>query len=628
MGGRDTGVLLRQIRTLFTSGTLCGLSDSQLLESFVARRDGSWESAFAILLQRHGPMVLGVCRRILVDPQDVEDAFQATFLVLTRKAGSIRVDGSVGRWLFGVATRVARRARADVRRRRAREKTGVERLELAAREAAGTRAELADLQAVLAEELVKLPARFQAPVVLCDLEGSSHEQAARWLGWPVGTVKSRLSRARARLRRRLRQRGLAPNDLALAVPSFRVAVPARLIEATTDAARVYSAGRWATAAFGSTSVALLTKGVLRTMLLTKPKLAAVALVVMLSGSAALVSQTTAQKPGRPGTVKASFIPIREADEAAKADAALDLVILERAWADAIPRRDLSVVNRILADDFIGIDLDGHLYSKTTIIPDLRSGDSTSESIELDEIHTCILGDTAVVTCRVKNRSAPAWGRRTDVYVKRQGRWQCLASHMCPITETIHAEGQTRRKAPAVVPVAGTSLVGPPSQRGDAITKLRPRFECLVERVRVHAGQAVKKGDPLVDVFGVELIKAKNEFRAREVQWIGQRRILQLREQNFKSKSISHQLLVDTQNDEEKSRLELQTAREKLKILGLDDEAIERVGQEDGAQKARLTLRSPVDGTVVEVGAELGNLYDTKSVVIVIDGRSPEGTPRP
>src|SRR5438874_5571273 len=190
----NSGAVLRRIQALLDAGTSCGLSDGQLLERFLARRDEVSELAFTVLVERHGPMVLGVCRRFLVDPHDAEDAFQATFLVLVRKAGSIRVDGSVGRWLFGVARRVAARARADVRRRRGRERAGLDRLEVEADDWSLAAVDRAELRAILAEELGRLPARFQAPVILCDVEGSSHEEAARRLGWPIGTVKSRLSR--------------------------------------------------------------------------------------------------------------------------------------------------------------------------------------------------------------------------------------------------------------------------------------------------------------------------------------------------------------------------------------------------------------------------------------------------
>ena len=196
----NSGVVLRQVHALLEVGTFGGLSDRQLLDRFLARHDDVSELAFTVLVERHGPMVLGVCRRILVDPNDAEDAFQATFLVLVRKAASVRVNGSVGRWLFGVATRVATRARADARRRLGRERPGLERLKVVTVEDPLPAIDRADLRSALTEEIGRLPARLQAAVIVCDLEGCSYEQAAQQLGWPVGTVKSRLSRARALLR--------------------------------------------------------------------------------------------------------------------------------------------------------------------------------------------------------------------------------------------------------------------------------------------------------------------------------------------------------------------------------------------------------------------------------------------
>src|SRR5262245_16887696 len=131
MGGVRLGVTLRRMQGLLSAGTFSGLSDGELLERFLERRDEIAELAFAVLVERHGPMVLRVCRRIIRDPHDAEDAFQATFLVLARKGRSVRVQGSLGRWLFGVATRVATRARSDQRRRRAHERSGLDRLETA-----------------------------------------------------------------------------------------------------------------------------------------------------------------------------------------------------------------------------------------------------------------------------------------------------------------------------------------------------------------------------------------------------------------------------------------------------------------------------------------------------------------
>ena len=240
MTRRSSGAVLRQMQTLFTAGSCNGLSDRQLLDRFVARRDVVAELAFTTLVERHGPMVLGVCRRVLADSHDAEDAFQATFLVLVRRAGSIRVDGSLGRWLYGVATRVAARSWANGRRRRARERSGLYRVDANLRDASADTADLANVQSIVAEELGKLPARFQAPIVLCDLEGSSHEEAAQFLRCPVGTIKSRLSRARARLRRGLIRRGMAPPDLSNILPFLSATLPRRLVELTSQSAQTWS----------------------------------------------------------------------------------------------------------------------------------------------------------------------------------------------------------------------------------------------------------------------------------------------------------------------------------------------------------------------------------------------------
>jgi RNA polymerase sigma factor (sigma-70 family) len=176
-------------------------SDTQLLRRFAAGRD---EQAFAALVERHGPLVLSVCRRVLGTVQDAEDAFQATFLVLARKAGRLRDPGLLGNWLYGVASRIARKARAARAKRRLREKQPP----LPTPYPAATAGEADDVKRVLAEELGHLPAAHRAAVGLCYLEGKTNSEAARLLRWPVGTVKGRLARARALLRDRLTRRGL------------------------------------------------------------------------------------------------------------------------------------------------------------------------------------------------------------------------------------------------------------------------------------------------------------------------------------------------------------------------------------------------------------------------------------
>ena len=203
--------VFRDIDTLFRAGTSNGMTDAQLLDRFRARSDqSSSEAAFAGLMARHGPMVLGVCRRALSNPEDVADAFQATFLILVRKANSVRVDDSLGRWLYGVSRRVSVRAKRTAARRSTPE---IPKVELAVNPAADL--DLNELRVVLDDEIDRLPAKYRSAVVLCDLDGLGQDEAARQLGCAVGTIKSRLSRAREKLRSRLMRRGIAPSACAL-----------------------------------------------------------------------------------------------------------------------------------------------------------------------------------------------------------------------------------------------------------------------------------------------------------------------------------------------------------------------------------------------------------------------------
>jgi RNA polymerase sigma factor (sigma-70 family) len=287
---RTNGTVLRQLQTLFDLGSIGDLTDGQLLERFTTNGDESSELAFAALVERHGPMVLRVCRNALVDPNDAQDAFQVTFLVLVRKARSLWVRDSLGPWLHRVACRVASRARASAARRRAYE-----------RRAAESRPALMfppddwkDVCSILHEEIDRLPERCRVPVVLCDLEGLTHEQAARRLSWPIGTVKSRLTLGRDRLRGRLIRRGMAPTAGLLPISSTAqsapAALPAGLIEATVKAARSVAAGLTTAGAVPAT-VHLLLKGVLTAMFMTKIRLALLACGLLATGVAVLAQQS-------------------------------------------------------------------------------------------------------------------------------------------------------------------------------------------------------------------------------------------------------------------------------------------------------------------------------------------------
>ncbi len=272
MATGESRPLAQHLERLWNSGTVSGLSDAELVRRFTGSKGPAGEQAFEALLGRHGPMVLGVCRHILRRPQDVDDAFQATFLVLVRKAGSIRVDESLGPWLYGVAYRTAIRARSKVVRYHLEETNDLE----AAAADPGGGAFAWEIRPMLHEELNRLPEKYRSPIVLCHLEGKSHEEAARMLDWPVGTLSGRLSRGRQLLKDRLQRRGLTASAgmLAARFPGEALpALPSRLAELTLKAALGSGAGTTIT-----TSVLALTQGVLNAMLIHSLKRAALILV--------------------------------------------------------------------------------------------------------------------------------------------------------------------------------------------------------------------------------------------------------------------------------------------------------------------------------------------------------------
>jgi RNA polymerase sigma factor (sigma-70 family) len=256
MSWRMEGRAAQQVEQLLEAGTVSGLSPEQLLQRFVTRRD---EAAFAALVGRYGPMVRGVCRSVLGHEHDADDAFQATFLLLARRAGSIRGDaGRLGGWLHRVARRVATRAGRTASRCRVREGAG----KLAPEPAAPAPPAESDLPRLLHEELDRLPAAYRAPIRLCYWEGLTHEEAARQLRWPLGTVKGRLARARRTLRVRLEARGAAVSTAALAASLTRdacAAVPPWLCESTARAAASLAAGR-ALSQVATAAVAALVTG--------------------------------------------------------------------------------------------------------------------------------------------------------------------------------------------------------------------------------------------------------------------------------------------------------------------------------------------------------------------------------
>ncbi|MHB1559215.1 MAG: sigma-70 family RNA polymerase sigma factor [Isosphaeraceae bacterium] len=635
MAGRGTSSMLGRMQTLLGAGTFGGLSDRELLDLFLAHRDEVAELAFAVLVERHGPMVLGVCRRLVGDPHEAEDAFQATFLVLVRRARSVRVEDSLGRWLFGVATRVAAHARSDARRRKARERNGLGRLDATGSDTIAADAGRAEIRELIAQEIAALPARYQAAVLLCDLEGTSHEEASRRLGWPIGTVKSRLSRARACLRDRLTRRGVSPADFSIATALLPAAPSSALVESTGRAALAVISGRMRPLATLSAPVADLTQGVLRTMVFRRIQLAAAALLMAAVGSAALFGQ--ASDRGQAGQPAARRAPVR-VDSSEVNDDRIEIEMLVRAWADAFGRLDTAVVGRILADEYEGIDWTGTRHDRASYLARVRQ---PRTPVQVQELKVRLFGQTGIVFVRTTWNSPVPRERRqsaTKVYVKRRGRWQCVASQsdseegliaadphhesMSKIAELLRMSGndpkqkeadsirqdcmrchvakavdwseKLRQQIHSTIEQAPTGRI--------PITMVHSPADCEVERVHVKEGQDVKKGAPLVDLLSTYLAFAKNDFELAQIQWDHDRKVLDYKAPLAKGGTLPQKELLDAENAEAQSRVKMRRAREALAIFGLTDEDIAHIKKEEGIDRTRFTLRAPSDGKVIGLEA--------------------------
>jgi RNA polymerase sigma factor (sigma-70 family) len=286
---------------LLTVGTLGTLSDGELLDHFRRDSEATGQEAFRILVERHGAMVLGVCRSLVRDPHEAEDAFQATFLVLVRRAESIRRRETIAPWLYGVACRVARRARIRSARRRKREVAVA--ADLPARQ--DSEIESAPEDQALQEEIRHLPESLRAPLILCCLEGHTYELAARRLGLRESTLRGRLHRARKRLESRLRRRGVvAPIVAQGGEPgkSLLPPAPSSLIETTTRFAARWSqlSGLLAGAEAVPGSIAALAQGVINAMLVQTVKVWGLATILTLGvvGTFVVAQQEKKSVPAR------------------------------------------------------------------------------------------------------------------------------------------------------------------------------------------------------------------------------------------------------------------------------------------------------------------------------------------
>jgi RNA polymerase sigma factor (sigma-70 family) len=300
MDAGPVNAVLQHVRRLATVETVRALPDNQLLQRFLASQE---EAAFAALLHRHGPMVWRVCQRVLRHRQDAEDVFQATFLALARKAATIRKMASVACWLHGVAYRLARRLQAEKARKLTWRPGPTDQPHDPADQASGQ-----ELQAVLDEELDQLPDKYRTPLVLCYLEGRTRDEAAKHLGWSLGTFKRRLDRGRKLLATRLTRRGVTLGVTlfsAVLVPdAVSAAVPPTLINLICKAVTPKGAGEAATGIL-SAQVAALTEGMVNAMAKAKLKLvAAVVLAVLTLAGGMGLWAAHQMRAGEPPTLQA------------------------------------------------------------------------------------------------------------------------------------------------------------------------------------------------------------------------------------------------------------------------------------------------------------------------------------
>lgn len=305
MATTSLGSVLQRLRRSIDCREEAGSTDCQLLDAYIARRDAS---SFEAIVRRRGPMVLGVCLRILQNEADAEDAFQATFLVLVRKATTIRPRTMLGNWLYGVAQSTALKARAMRTKRSAKERWAAASIESQNNTESSDR-----LLALLDQELKALPDKYRAAIVLCDLSGASIKEAAQQLGCPPATVGTRLARGRRLLARRVSRRGLALSinmvAATVAQQASAATVPTRLLASTVEAARLYGPGRALATGAISARILALTEGALKNMLLTKLKIATACclIVSVLAAGTSVLSYSAAAARGQapPAPVAAS-----------------------------------------------------------------------------------------------------------------------------------------------------------------------------------------------------------------------------------------------------------------------------------------------------------------------------------
>jgi RNA polymerase sigma factor (sigma-70 family) len=377
-------------------------------------------------------MAWGVCRRLLKNYHDAEDAFQATFLVLVRRAASIVPREMVVNWLHGVAHRTALKARATAARRRRRESqvTDMPESEAAERDLGH------DLQPVLDQELSRLPDKYRVPIVLCDLEGKTRKQASAQLGWPEGTVAGRLSRARKMLAESLARRGIALSAEALAVELARQAAlasaPAALVSSTIKAAILFATGKAAQGAI-SARVAALTQGVLQAMLLSKHKTAVVVFLVALLGLGGALGWTGRAAEGGLGLQQSS----PERPDAKRDDDNLrnTLLALDKHCREAAGRGDWQEYQKFLPAGYLGVESVNKCDQRGNVeaVKHYRPAEWQIRDVDVFRVGKDAAVLTYIYSCKVFSPDGRLLQTRrnhrsTSVWVQRNGGWVTVFCH--------------------------------------------------------------------------------------------------------------------------------------------------------------------------------------------------------
>ena len=594
------------IREMVLTRDAAGVSDSQLLKLFLTGHD---EAAFEAIVRRHGPMILGVCKRVLQNASDAEDAFQATFLVLVRKARTLTQPELLGHWLFGVAYQTARAARNAASRRRAKEG------QVIPKQGESAPNEWRDVLPILDAELNRLPAKYRAPIVLCDLQQKSRKDVAQALGLPEGTLASRLARARALLAKRLTRRGVTLSGAAVAASLGETAAApsAALVQLTVRAGTASLAGQSAALGIGSAKAIKLSETVLKMMLLNKLKLVS-AFILSCTLLTAGLGAWTVQHSRSLGAALESPEGTRAADlpGVGVADAKLFQQTLDAAAAIADPKARLELLLRIAHAQLDAGDRPGALATATQALTVARGfvanreqfdaflkiaslqndagqkAESRATAREAEKIGFASPGAT-VIHDSEENLVylLSSWGEFEDCLRiaaasknNKLATLQALADGVLPNKETDPAARQALQKAAemAVRPIPDRTMGGaiPPGKNPTGVLaaiaaacarigSLKQAFESVDAIANLRDGVAKRVDGVERSGIGVKVFAGIANEQVLRGDYRGARETAARLPSNFKTNIVRE--IVDKQVKEGDFNAALQTAKELSKALG-------------------------------------------------------------